>query len=67
MTQEEVVENAVANEAEIKEVLRRAVETMPAARECDCGSALDGSVATDPGSVGAEARERYGELLGDYV
>ena len=67
VTQEEVVENALANEASIEAVVERAVETMPAERECDCGSTLEGSVATDPGSVGAEARERYGELLGGYL
>jgi 5'-methylthioadenosine phosphorylase len=67
VTQEEVVENAIANEAKIKEVVERAVETMPDERECDCGSALDGAVATDPSSIDAEARERYGELLGDYL
>jgi 5'-methylthioadenosine phosphorylase len=67
VTQEEVVENAIANEASITEVVERAVETMPAERECDCGSALDGAVATVPSSIDAEARERYGELLGDYL
>jgi 5'-methylthioadenosine phosphorylase len=67
VTQEEVVENALANETNIKEVVERAVEAMPEERECDCGSALDGAVATDPGSVDAEARERYGALLGDYL
>jgi 5'-methylthioadenosine phosphorylase len=67
VTQEEVVENALANEASIEAVVERAVETMPAERECDCGSTLEGSVATDPGSIGAEARERYGELLGGYL
>ncbi|MFC6938825.1 S-methyl-5'-thioadenosine phosphorylase [Salinirubellus sp. GCM10025818] len=67
VTQEEVVENALANETNIKEVVERAVEAMPEQRECDCGSALDGAVATDPGSVDAEARERYGTLLGDYL
>ena len=67
VTQEEVVENAIANEAEIKEVVERAVETMPDERECDCGSALDGAVATDPGRIDAQARERYGELLGEYL
>jgi len=67
VTQEEVVENALANEASIEAVVERAVETMPAERECGCGSTLEGSVATDPGSIGAEARERYGELLGGYL
>jgi len=67
VTQEEVAENAVANEATIKTVVERAVASMPDERECDCGSALDGAVATDPGSIGAEVRERYGELLGEYL
>jgi 5'-methylthioadenosine phosphorylase len=67
VTQEEVVENALANEADIKEVVERAVERMPDERECDCGSALDGAVATDPESIDAEARERYDELLGGYL
>ncbi|MEF8840025.1 MAG: S-methyl-5'-thioadenosine phosphorylase [Haloarculaceae archaeon] len=67
VTQEEVVENATANEANIKEVVERAIETMPAERECDCGSALDGAVATDPTSVDEATRERYSALLGEYL
>ena len=67
VTQEEVAENALANEASIKRVVERAVETMPDERECHCGAALDGAVATDPSSIDAEARERYGTLLGEYL
>jgi 5'-methylthioadenosine phosphorylase len=67
VTQEEVVENALANEASIRAVVERAVETMPDERDCDCGSALDGAVATDPKSIDAGASERYVELLGEYL
>jgi 5'-methylthioadenosine phosphorylase len=67
VTQEEVVENAIANEANVKPVVERAVESMPAERECDCGSALDGAVATDPAAVDEATRERYAALLGEYL
>jgi len=67
VTQEEVAENAMANEASIEAVVERAVESMPDERECDCATALDGAVATDPASLDAGTRDRYEALLGEYL
>jgi 5'-methylthioadenosine phosphorylase len=67
VTQEEVAKNATANEGAIKEVVERAIETMPAERECDCAHALDGAVTTDPDAVSEEARKRVSALLGDRL
>jgi 5'-methylthioadenosine phosphorylase len=66
VTQEEVVENALANEASIERVIERAIETMPDERACDCGSALDGAVATAPSSLDGATRERFETLLGEH-
>jgi len=67
VTQEEVAENAMANEASIEAVVERTVESMPDERECDCATALDGAVATDPASLDAGTRDRYEALLGEYL
>jgi len=67
VTQEEVAENALANEASIEAVIERAVESMPDGRECDCGTALDGAVATDAAAIDEPTRGRYEALLGEYL
>jgi 5'-methylthioadenosine phosphorylase len=66
VTQEEVVENAQANEAAIKDTVEHAVREMPEKRDCDCGHALAGAIATDPDAVPQEARRRVETLAGDY-
>ena len=67
VTQEAVTENAIANEAAIKDVVQHAVRNMPEERECDCGHALDGAIATGPDAVPQEARRRVETLAGAYL
>jgi 5'-methylthioadenosine phosphorylase len=67
VTVEEVVENAAANEAAIRDLVERAVETLPDERDCDCGHALAGAIQTDPGAIPEDARERVDLLAGEYL
>jgi 5'-methylthioadenosine phosphorylase len=67
VTLQEVLENAAANEAAIEAVVREAVRTLPSDHECDCHSALAGTVNTPASAVPASARERTALLLGDYL
>jgi 5'-methylthioadenosine phosphorylase len=63
----EVLDNAAANETAIKRVVEHAIRTMPEARDCDCGSALAGTVNTPPEAIPAEVRERVDLLAGQYL
>ncbi|MFC7177209.1 S-methyl-5'-thioadenosine phosphorylase [Halosegnis marinus] len=67
VTLQEVLDNAAANEEFIKSTVRRAVENMPEARECDCGHAVEGSVNTPTEAIPEDVRERVELLVGDYL
>jgi 5'-methylthioadenosine phosphorylase len=67
VTLEEVLENAAANETAIKETVELAVRKLPDERDCDCGSALEGTVNTPTDTIPAETREQVDLLVGDYL
>ena len=63
----EVLENAAANEEAIKAVVEHAIRTLPDERDCDCKSALEGTLNTPSEAVPDETRERLDLLAGDYL
>lgn len=67
VTLEEVLENAAENEDAIKRTVERAIETLPDERDCDCGTALEGTVNTPTEAIPEDTRERVDALLGDYL
>ncbi len=67
VTLEEVLENAAINEDRINTTVERAIRTMPDARECDCGSALKGTINTESESIPDETKERVELLAGEYL
>jgi 5'-methylthioadenosine phosphorylase len=64
---EEVLENAAKNEAAIKETVERAIRSLPTDHECDCHSALAGTVNTPSEAIPSDTRERVDLLVGDYL
>ncbi|EMA51647.1 methylthioadenosine phosphorylase [Halococcus morrhuae DSM 1307] len=64
---QEVLDNAAANEERINATIRRAIETMPDERDCDCAHALDGTINTAAEAIPDETRERLALLAGDYL
>jgi len=50
-----------------QQIIRRAVQMIPAERGCGCGSALAHAVITDKQAIPAEARQRLDLLLGRYL
>lgn len=64
---QEVLDNAAANEERINATIRRAIETMPDERDCDCAHALDGTINTAPEAIPDETRERLALLAGEYL
>ncbi|MFB6207285.1 MAG: S-methyl-5'-thioadenosine phosphorylase [Haloglomus sp.] len=67
VTLAEVQENAAANEAAINAVIERAIRTLPAERDCDCGSALEGAIITPPEAIPTEKRDPLELLLEDHL
>lgn len=67
VTLEEVLENAAANEQSIKQLIERAIETLPDERDCDCGQTLEGAINTPSDAIPDETRERIDLLAGEYL
>ena len=67
VTLEEVLENAAENETAIKQTVERAIESMPAERDCDCGHSLEGTVNTPTEAIPEETRDRVDVFLGEYL
>ena len=67
VTLEEVLENAAENETAIKQTVERAIESMPAERDCDCGHSLEGTVNTPTEAIPEETRNRVEVFLGEYL
>ena len=67
VTLEEVLENATANEASIKEVLAEAIRKMPGRDDCSCAHALEGAINTPAEAIPTETRERIELLAGRYL
>ncbi len=64
---EEVLENAAHNESAIQSVVGAAIESLADERNCDCGTALEGTINTDPEHVPEETLESVELLVDDYV
>jgi 5'-methylthioadenosine phosphorylase len=67
VTVEGVLEIVRQNVGHARDLIRRAVPLLPAARGCGCGEALRFAIMTAPESIPPEARERLGLLIDKYV
>jgi 5'-methylthioadenosine phosphorylase len=63
---EAVVQNLMRNVATAKEVLRRVIPLIGAARTCACPTLLSSAVITDPKAFPAATRRRLELLIGKY-
>ena len=50
-----------------QEIIRRAVQMLPAERACPCGSALQHAIITDRAAISEEARRRLDLLIGRHL
>jgi 5'-methylthioadenosine phosphorylase len=64
---EEVLENAAANETAIKETVEAAIESIPEDHECDCHTALAGTINTPDEAIPESTKADLEPLLGTYV
>ena len=66
VTVDQIVANLVQNAENACKVVAEAVANMPAARACECGSALAQAIITDRKLVPAATRARLGILIDKY-
>ncbi|MDP2998210.1 MAG: S-methyl-5'-thioadenosine phosphorylase [Bryobacterales bacterium] len=67
VTVDEIIANLMKNAANAARVVREAIERMPAARECRCGSALSQALITDRKAVPEATRKKLELLVGKYL
>ena len=67
VTVEQILANLNKNSENAARVLTHAVEAMPAARTCRCGSALSTALLTAPDKIPFETRQKLDLLIGKYL
>ncbi len=67
VTVEQVVGYLTKNAANVQRVVRESIASMPRARACKCGSALQHAIQTDRSMIPAETRKKLGLLLDKYL
>jgi len=55
------------NATNAQNVLRQAIKTLPAERNCKCGSALKHAILTDPKVVPAKTKKNLAAIIGGYI
>ena len=66
VTVNDIIANLMKNAENARQVVAEAVASMPAARGCQCGSALAHAIITDRQLVPAAARQKLGILIDKY-
>jgi len=64
---DQIIENLGKNAANAAKVVTAAVNAMPAARTCKCGSALAHALITDRKAIPEATRTRLELLVGKYL
>ena len=62
-----IVATLMKNTDTIREIIKRAVNRMPAERTCACAAALQTAIVTSPDAIPAEAKNRLGLIIGKYI
>jgi 5'-methylthioadenosine phosphorylase len=67
VTVKQVIDNLNHNAENVQKVIREAVRSLPAERDCKCGSALAHALLTDPKLVPAATKKRLAPIIGKYM
>ena len=67
VTVSDIIGHLTQNAENAAKVVAGCVADMPETRECNCGSALEHAIITDPGSVPEPARKKLEILVGKYL
>jgi len=67
VTASQIIATLSQNAENAQRVLRSAIRTLPAARSCKCGSALQHALVTDLKLVPAATKKRLAAILKPYL
>ena len=67
VTVEQVVKVLHTNSDNASKVIKQAVALMPKERKCNCGSALEHAIMTDPARIPPGTRQKLGLLVDKYL
>ena len=67
VTIEKVIENAVRNEAAVKDIIVEAIEKISLQQNCMCKNALAGAITTSHEVISYETRRKLDLLIGRYL
>ncbi|MDP2217837.1 MAG: S-methyl-5'-thioadenosine phosphorylase [Methanolobus sp.] len=67
VTIEKVIENAVRNEAAVKDIIVEAIEKISLQQKCMCKNALAGAITTSHEVISYETRRKLDLLIGKYL
>jgi 5'-methylthioadenosine phosphorylase len=67
VTAETIIANLLKNVETAKAVLRKAIELMPAVRNCSCGQALKDAIITRPEWIPEAVKQRLELIVGKYL
>jgi len=67
VTVETVVQNLEKNISTAQQIIQKVVPKIPATRACDCPTALQNAIMTDPASIPGETRKKLELLVGKYL
>ena len=67
VTVTDIIANLTRNAENAAKVVAATIATMPATRECKCGSALAHALITDPKTVPETTRRKLELLVGKYL
>lgn len=67
VTIEKVIENAIKNEAAVKNIITEVIEKVPIGRECACKDAMMEAITTDQSMIPYEIKQKLDCLIGKYL
>jgi 5'-methylthioadenosine phosphorylase len=67
VTIETVIENAIKNEAAVKDIITEVIEKVPLEQECACKEALMGAITTEQSMIPYEVKHKLNCLIGKYL
>jgi len=67
VTVAQIIATLNQNSDNAQKVLRQAVKTLPAKRNCKCGSALAHAIVTDPKVVPKSTKKKLAAIIGKYL
>lgn len=67
VTVEMIIANLAKNVENSKNIIRKVASTLPAERDCGCGSALQNAIITAPDLIPEKVKRDYSLLIGKYI